>query len=175
VVVLGQGWGRSRPPSPALYEDPLGVAAEQARLEGAQKETIRQNKVREKANLEQLPIPQRAGGEINQRPPPGSAGYVYTYTARVRNDGARKVRRLDWEYLVVDLASGREAGRHRFTSKVGVSPGRTKKLVGRSASPPSNTVDVQGGADGAPARYSERVVIRRVEYDDGSVWEGASN
>ncbi|MFL6332490.1 MAG: FxLYD domain-containing protein [Pyrinomonadaceae bacterium] len=175
VVVLGQSWDRSRPPSPALYEDPLRIASETARMQDAQKETIRENKDRAKARLEPLPIPQRTGGQTGQPVPPAPDGYVYTYTARVRNDGTRKIRRVDWDYMVFDSAAEREIGTHRFTSKVSVSPGQTKKLSGRTTSPPSNFVDASGDAGGAPIRYSERVVIRRVEYDDGSVWEGTSN
>lgn len=173
VVVLGQSWDRSRPPSPALYEDPLRVASETARMQDAQRATIQQNKDREKAHLEPLPIPQRTGSQTGQRVSPAPNGYIYTYTARVRNDGTRKIRRVDWDYMVFDSAAGHEIGTHRFTSKVSVSPGQTKKLSGRTTSPPSNFVDAS--ADGAPIRYAERVVIRRVEYDDGTVWEGTSN
>lgn len=174
LVILEQSWERGRPPSPALYEDPLNVAADQARLQNAQKQTIQQNKIREKANVEQLPVPQDTLGQTDQRTA-RSDGYVYTYTARVRNDGDKKIRRVVWDYLVFDSVAGREVGRHRFTSKVGVPAGRTKKLQGRSTSPPSDVINVSAGADGSPARYSERVVIRQVEYEDGSVWEGASN
>ena len=172
LVILEQSWERGRPPSPALYEDPLNVAADQARLQNAQKQTIQQNKIREKANVEQLPVPQGTLGQTAQRRPDG---YVYTYTARVRNDGGKKIRRVVWDYLVFDSVAEREVGRQRFTSKVGVPAGATKKLQGRSTSPPSDVINVSTGADGAPARYSERVVIRQVEYEDGSVWEGASN
>jgi hypothetical protein len=172
LVILEQSWERGRPPSPALYEDPLNVAADQARLQNAQKQTIQQNKIREKANVEQLPVPQDTLGNTDQR---RSDGYVYTYTARVRNDGGKKIRRVVWDYLVFDSVAGREVGRHRFTSKVGVPAGQTKKLQGRSTSLPSDVINASAGADGAPARYSERVVIRQVEYEDGSVWEGASN
>lgn len=170
LVVLEQGWGRSRPPSPALYEDPLLVAAEQARLQDAQRATVQQNKVREKANQEQLPVPQGTPGKTDRR---RRDGYVYTYTARVRNDGGKKIRRVDWDYLVVDSEAGRVVGRQRFTSEVGVAPGRTKKMTGRSISPPSNVIDVAADAEKASARYAERVAIRRVEYEDGSVWEAA--
>ncbi len=36
-------------------------------------------------------------------------------------------------------------------------------------------VDITKAGQGAKGLYTERVVIQRIEYDDGSVWTRASN
>jgi hypothetical protein len=96
----------------------------------------------------------------------------YVYEVKVSNTGAKKIRELVWKYVLLDPDTGREISDHQFTSKVSISPGRSKKLVGHSA--PPALVSVARTNRDLRDQYTERVEIRRVEYDDGSVWESTS-
>jgi hypothetical protein len=44
-----------------------------------------------------------------------------------------------------------------------------------SASPPSGTIDAAQADDKPQGQPTERVVIRRVEYTDGSAWVNAAS
>jgi hypothetical protein len=187
VVVTKYRW-RQGARVPALKEDPLRANDEQREWQRAREETTRQNAARERDGRPLLPPPSRPDGgrptknpedsnkgavpPVHARPAPGSVEYVYE--VEVGNIGAKTIRVLTWEYVLRDAETGREVGSHRFAGRVSLPPGKRTKLVGRSSSPPARVVDATK-ADGQPwGQYAEGVVIRRVEYTDGSVWQGAA-
>lgn len=172
VSVAEWRWSRQSLPSPALFEDPLRVAEDQARLDNARNETIQQNKLRVKAGVEQTPVPTNnsIGGSGSRRRSTASP-YQYLYEVKLSNTGAKKILSLSWEYTFTDQSNGSVAGRHQFTHKVSLRPGQRKKLVGRSALPPSLVVNAAPGGPESSSGYSEKVFIQRIEFDDGTVWE----
>lgn len=173
VVVLEQNWHTQAAYNPALYDDPLRIVEEQARMDSIRNETIQLNKIRVQAGTEQVPVP--TGGGMTSAPnrgPRSNARSHYIYNVKLSNTGAKKIRSLDWEYVLVDSSTGEVAGRRQFTSKVGLGPGQKKKLTGRSTLPPSLTVDASKESS---ARYKETVVIRRVEFEDGDVWQNPAD
>ena len=85
----------------------------------------------------------------------------------------KKIRGLVWEYVLVDPSTGSEVGRHQFTSKVSVGPGKSKTIFGYSTLPPVSSVDANNAGEGSEGQHSEQVVIKRIYYDDNSVWERA--
>ena len=96
--------------------------------------------------------------------------YAYQYTAEIRNDGARRIEGLIWEYVLSDPATGREVGRHVFYSLDKIDAGKSRKLGGRSHLTPARTVRAaELGKKKAPA-YAERVEFRCVMYEGGSFW-----
>lgn len=173
VSVVEFRWSRQSLPNPALYEDPLRAAEEQTRLDSARNEVIQTNKIRARAGVEQVSVPTNNGlGNARDRRRPSNSPYVYVYEVKLNNTGAKKILRLWWEYTFTDESNGVVAGRHEFTSEVGLRSGRSKKLVGRSHLPPSSVVNAASGEQKkTPSGYSEKVSIRRVEFDDGTVWE----
>jgi hypothetical protein len=172
VSVVELRWSRQSLPSPALYEDPLRAAEEQTRLDSARNEVIQQNRIRAQVGVEQIRVPTNNGlGNAGARRHPSASPYVYLYEVKLNNTGAKKIRRLSWEYTFTDESNGAVAGQHQFTHEVSLRPGRSKKLVGRSNLPPSLVVNAVDGGKKSPSGYSEKVSILRVEFDDGTAWD----
>lgn len=169
VVVLENGWRRLWVRNPALDQDPLGILENQDRSERIRNEVIRQNSIRTSLGKEPAPLPARNANpplSPRRRPHP----YEYSYRVKITNTGAKKIRGLVWEYVLVDLSTGNEVGRHRFTSKVNVSPGKSKTMFGHSTLPPASTVDARSAGEKPEGQYAESVVIKSIYYDDNTVW-----
>ena len=69
-----------------------------------------------------------------------------------------------------DTDKHEEVGRTSCTSKVNLHPGKTVDLVGTSSQSPIGVIDVSKSGKEIKGAYTERVVINRIEYDDGSSW-----
>ena len=170
VAVLQHRW-RVEVRNPALDEDPMRANDEQRDLARVQKNTIRENAIRRRQGQETLPPPSR----ISPARPAGGTSFSYAYEVKVSNTGVKTIRELVWEYVLFDPDTQREVGRHRHTSEASIRPGKNKNLVGHSTQPPANVVDAMKPGEPLRDKYSERVVIQRIEYDDGSVWQRASD
>lgn len=95
----------------------------------------------------------------------------YRYTVKVRNDGGKTIKSVDWDYLFIDPSDGREVARHQFTSDETVKPGKTKELSVLYLTPPVKTISAKMLGKKEPMPFQERVVLARVLYSDGSVWQ----
>ncbi|HEX8722426.1 MAG TPA: hypothetical protein VF736_17555 [Pyrinomonadaceae bacterium] len=95
----------------------------------------------------------------------------YRYAVRLRNNGPRTIKSIDWDYLFVDPTSRAEVSRHQFTSDETIKPGRTKEVGVLYLVPPVKTVSAGMLGGKAPLPFEERVVLVRVRYSDGSVWQ----
>jgi len=93
----------------------------------------------------------------------------YTYELEVRNTSDKKIKEITWEYIFFDPVTRLELGRKRFVSKVKIPLGKEKKLIGKSVSPPTNIVGATSVGDTPPNQYLEQILIRRIEYTNGSV------
>jgi hypothetical protein len=154
--------------NPALDEDPFRANNDQREIERLKKEINKENNNRARSG-------QR---DLIRQPRPGSSSIVlddirvnYIYEVSVANNGDRPIRALVWEYVLVDPETQAEVGKHRFMSEASIRPGKSKRLVGRSTSPPAGIVTVSKAGKPTQAQYFERVVIHGIEYADGTVWE----
>ena len=68
-----------------------------------------------------------------------------------------------------------ELGRQQFTSDEHIGPGKTKELTVTITSPPTRTVSVTSLNLEEHDRFTEKIVLVRVKYADGRVWQGACN
>jgi hypothetical protein len=91
----------------------------------------------------------------------------YLYKAKIQNKSERTVEIVFWEYRFAEASNG-VVTRRQFLCGVNVKPGKEKELQAFSLSGPSDVVSVQTLA-GNP--YQESVLINRVEYGDGSIWQ----
>ncbi len=99
------------------------------------------------------------------------ARYVFLYRASVRNAGASAVREIDWDYVFTDAATGEVLGRHQFTSVAKIAPGKTRELSFTIPTPPARRISAQALDRKEREGLAERVVLVRVLYEDGTVWE----
>ena len=80
--------------------------------------------------------------------------------ALVKNVGVKTTKAVDWEYIFFsDADEQKELKRYKFHSKIKIAPGDIKFL--------SKDVDQKA------ASKRQKVNIIRIEYTDGSVWQGA--
>ena len=97
--------------------------------------------------------------------------YVFNYKVSLRNTGAKTIREVDWDYVFYDEATGQELGRRQFTGVEKIGPGKHKELHFLIASPPTQSISVYSLGKKEREGLREQVVIVRVLYDDGTVWQ----
>ena len=170
VEVVKKSW-RKTVRSPDLDEDPFETSDRHREAVRAQRRSVESNAARIARGEEVLPAKLPSAGPPAPAPDPYSTTYIYT--VKVRNTGAKTMRSMVWEYVFTDPGTGKAVGRHHYESKVKIRAGRSGELVGHSASPPARGVDARRAGDVSEGRLVERVVIYRIEYEDGSAWERA--
>jgi hypothetical protein len=100
----------------------------------------------------------------------GPARYGFRYKLSVRNEGAKAVREIDWDYVFTDAATHEELGRHQFTSAERVGPGKGRDFSFFVPTPPAMRVSAYDLGKKERDGLEERVVVVRVLYEDGTEW-----
>lgn len=95
----------------------------------------------------------------------------YEYRVKFRNGGAAAVEVLFWEYQFTDNSNASNVARRQFLCGVDIKPGKEKEVVSFSVSGPSNVVSAGSLANESGPAYAEKVVVNRVEYADGTIWQ----
>jgi len=95
----------------------------------------------------------------------------FAYRIKVQNASPKVVEIVFWEYRFVDPAKPDLVARRQFLCGVNIPAGKGKDLEGFSLSGPSDVISVQTLADNV---FKEDVLINRVEYSDGSIWQRKS-
>ncbi|MGH9901705.1 MAG: hypothetical protein ACRD68_07825 [Pyrinomonadaceae bacterium] len=101
----------------------------------------------------------------------GPPRYAFLYKASVKNDGAKTIRAVDWDYVFFDTTTGQEVGRHQFTSDAKIEPGKTKEFSFFIPSAPAKTINVYALNKKEREGLEEQVILVRVQYSDGSAWQ----
>ncbi|HWN08361.1 MAG TPA: hypothetical protein VNO50_03665 [Pyrinomonadaceae bacterium] len=178
---------------PALYDDPMRINQDHRDLERDKKNTSIENSVRARQGQTPIPSPSKkiasnipvgstpmgvplgdepAGNRnLPARPEPGAASTYYLYKAKIRNNGTKAIRGVIWHFVLVDSGTATEVGRHRFIGKVSIKAGKSAELVARSRVPPTRIVRAGKSSGEQPGKNTERVIIERIEYDDGTFWQ----
>lgn len=169
VAVIQKSW-RTEIYNPALEKDPFAPNKARQQEENAQKGDARENENRVKQGVPTLaprvPVPAAEQGRHGVL-------ISYVFEVKFRNTGDKPIRTLTWEYIFFEPGTEREVGRRQFTSNVSISPGRTRTVTMRSGTPPTETIDAASAGKKSRDQYSEQIVIQRVGYADGSVWQAA--
>ena len=108
-----------------------------------------------------------AEGRNSQTPP----RYGFRYKVSVRNTGTKVIKSLDWDHVFFDPQTKIETGRHQFTGDEKINPGKQKEISVFIASPPARTVSVYELNRRERATVAEQIIITRIKYADGSVWQ----
>lgn len=122
------------------------------------------NKIEREARADAANV---AAARDQQKP----ARYVFMYKVSVRNTGVKAIRAVDWDYVFFDKGTANEIGRHQFSNEVKIAPGKSKELSVVIRRPPTRTVSAHTLNERERAALDERVVIVRVEYADGTIWQ----
>ena len=93
----------------------------------------------------------------------------FTYRIKVKNATTKVAEIIFWEYQFMDAANPDLIARRQFLCGVNIRPDKEKELESFSLSGPSDVVSVGALAD--KSQFKESVLINRVEYSDGSIWQ----
>jgi hypothetical protein len=90
---------------------------------------------------------------------------------KVKNSGPRSIKTLTWDYVFYEPGSKKEVGRRRFVTEVKLATGKTRSVAERSVSPPTGIFTAAQLGKKSGRLYDGVVVIKNVEYEDGSTWQ----
>lgn len=93
----------------------------------------------------------------------------FAYRAKIRNASTKLIDIIFWEYKFKE-PSGTILSRRQFLCAVAIKPEKDKELQAFSLSGPTEVVSVATLANKTEPREGQ-VVINRVEYADGSIWQ----
>ncbi len=96
---------------------------------------------------------------------------AYDYRVKFRNAAQKEVEVLFWEYQFEETANPSNLARRQFLCGVQLKGGREKELQAFGASGPAAVISVESLAGKAANPYAERVVVNRIEYADGTIWQ----
>jgi hypothetical protein len=117
------------------------------------------------------------GGSSDTNVPPQASGLrdrespFFLYSLELRNDTSKSIRAILWDYLIIDSKANEELGRHEFVSFEKVGRGGARTITVRSRLLPSRLVTVEDSPPTTTLTVVERVVLKCVVFDDGSVWQ----
>ena len=99
-------------------------------------------------------------------------GIDYKFSASIKNTGSKTITSVQWAYFFVPQNTN-EGFAYLFTTKINIQPGKEKNLQDEVPSvvisaDPSKTPSAQNRA-----LFTERVVILRLEYADGTSWQSS--
>ncbi|HYP53914.1 MAG TPA: hypothetical protein VEQ42_10270 [Pyrinomonadaceae bacterium] len=176
VAVLGFKWVKSRQ-TVARPEPTTGAPA--AALTRADKNFERNRRVNDPAGVREPnadTIDTRSAAlersVQESRSAKGKPVDGFAYRVKVRNAGAKVVEVVFWEYRFTEASNPSNVARRQFLCGVQIKPEKEKELQAFGMSGP-NVVSVESLAERAANSYQEQVVINRVEYADGTIWQRA--
>jgi hypothetical protein len=105
----------------------------------------------------------------DSRAPKPVDGFVYR--VKVHNANTKVIEFLFWEYQFIDQSNATPMTRRQFLCGVLIKPDKDKDVEAFSMSGPSDVVSVEMLSKKSGDLFKEKVVINRVEYADGSIWQ----
>jgi hypothetical protein len=94
----------------------------------------------------------------------------YEYKLEIKNQSNKKIVNLKWAYVFTDPVTQKQLVSHSFDNKVDIKPDTQKKIVVYSDLSLPQVVNAQAQASKSTP-WIESVIVERVQYSDGAVWE----
>ena len=95
----------------------------------------------------------------------------FTYEVKFRNGGTKQSQTIFWEYQFTEAAAPENTSRRRFVCDVKIKPATDRLVQVFSTLGPSTVINVKNLSKGSGKEFNESVVIDRIEFADGSVWQ----
>jgi hypothetical protein len=105
------------------------------------------------------------------RAPGAEAVEGYAYRVKVQNLAPKAVEVIYWEYRFEETANPSNLTRRQFLCGVQLKGGKGKELQAFGGSGPAGAISAESLANKAASPFAERVVVNRIEYADGSIWQ----
>lgn len=166
VTVLEKGWEKRVPPEKDYLRRNEEVM-EQTRKE---KDVIerRDQALPNQPTEEKMPVPQPrplVRSEQLER------GTLYIYRIKIRNDSSKLITKLYWEYQFIDPDTHELMGTRKIVSELKLRPGKIHEIKAYSRTQPAKIVNVNKLDRKYKDQFSERVIIHRIHYNDGTAWQ----
>lgn len=98
-------------------------------------------------------------------------GSLFTYKVKVHNTDAKTVKNIFWEYVILESQNRQNQASQQFFCAAKIkSNGRASLQAISSSMPRTKAISAKALADLKNA-FEEKVVINRIEYADGSLWQ----
>jgi hypothetical protein len=95
----------------------------------------------------------------------------FAYRAKVHNGSTKPVEIVFWEYQFKESATSTPLLRRQFLCAVPIKPEKDKELQAFSLAGPQDVISVNILAKKPDAPGAEQVVVNRVEFADGTIWQ----
>jgi hypothetical protein len=105
------------------------------------------------------------------RAPQPKAVDGFAYRVKIRNASAKVIEVMFWEYQFIDPSEPKTMARRQFLCGVNIKPDKEKELQAFGVFGPSEVLSVESLASKSGNHFQEKVVINRVEYADGTIWQ----
>lgn len=155
--------------------DPFGGPVEnfdEMRARARNEKRIQDAKQGNSAEVDRIKREARADAAIVAKQHENSRSrYVFRYKVTLKNASSKTIKSVDWDYVFLDASTETEINRQQFTSEEKIGPGKIKELnmiVGRS---PTMAISANALSKNDRDGLNEQVVVMRLEYTDGSVWQ----
>jgi hypothetical protein len=172
LIVLESGWSKERL---GWERDPFSGPVEnfdEMRVRARNEKRIDDAKRGGSPEVDRIKRESRADSAIlEQRRQKSPPRYGFMYKVKVKNAGTKAIKSLDWDHVFFDPQTKAETGRHQFTSDEKIAPGKEKAFSVFASLPPSQTISVYELNRQERATVGEAIVIVRILYADGSVWQ----
>lgn len=172
LVVLKSSWSKQRI---GWERDPFGGPLEnfdEMRARTRNEKRIDDAKRGGSTDVDRIKLEARADAAIVQKVrQKGPPRYKFLYKATFKNTSDKMIKVIDWDYVFFDSVSQNEVGRQQFTSEEKITPGKSKEFSIMTDKPPAKTISVYALEKNEGKGLRGQVVLMRIEYADGSVWE----
>lgn len=101
---------------------------------------------------------------------PDPTNKKYEYKVRFKNRSTKEIISLEWIYVFRDATTKEELGEVIFINDIKIKPDKEKEFIAyRNFSPPKTII--AAAQEKKPKTWVEEVIIAKVVYADGSIWE----
>ena len=167
LTVLKHSWHREFA-GLAANSNPLKPNEDLMRQTRAEKQVIRDRDYRLPNQTTEIPMPVPGPRPI---PPDSKSREFYVYEITIKNNGAKRIRAVDWEFQFLHPETKEVLGSRRITSRVKLSPGKTEEIKAKWFQQPTHIVSADQLGRKYRDQFKEQVIIHRIDYADGSRWQ----
>ena len=91
---------------------------------------------------------------------------MFRYRVSLKNTGVKLVKAIVWDYQASDTDQFTDSTHRQFRCTAKIKPNQSERVEGFSVLPPTRVITASGTKS-----FSERVIINRIEYADGTSWQ----
>jgi len=95
------------------------------------------------------------------------SGTLYAYVAKIRNNSAKTISAIYWDFRAGDEADQRNVSVRHFRCTESIKPNASRSLKATITGPPFRSIKAGTNDKNVP----QKAVIGRLEFTDGSSWQ----